>query len=64
MRLPANLAREADLREGDTVLINRTKNGLRVEKRFGSRLEARLATVLEPEEEVGAGRSIGAETAE
>jgi len=61
VRLPAAIARDLDLQEGDRVSLRRVAGGLVMERVAGSRLEARLATVREPEAEVGAGRATGAE---
>jgi antitoxin component of MazEF toxin-antitoxin module len=64
VRLPAAMARDLDLREGDRVALRRIAGGLVVERSARGRLEARLATVREPEAEVGAGRALGAEAVE
>jgi antitoxin component of MazEF toxin-antitoxin module len=64
VRLPAALARDLDLHEGDRVALRRTAGGLIVEPTARTRLEARLATVRGTEDEVGAGRTVGAEAIE
>jgi AbrB family looped-hinge helix DNA binding protein len=64
VRIPAGIARELDLRSGDRVTIRLVDDGVMIERPKRSRLAARLATVLEPESEVGAGRALGAESLE
>ena len=64
VRLPAPLARELDLRDGDRVRLKRTKEGLLLEPIKGSRLDAWLATVKEHEGEVPSGPAVGAEILE
>jgi antitoxin component of MazEF toxin-antitoxin module len=64
VRLPAALARELDLHDGDRVAVRRVEEGMIIERPRRTRLEARLATVREREGEVGAGRSFGAESIE
>jgi antitoxin MazE len=64
VRLPAAIARDLDLREGDRVALRRVEGGLIMERSARARLEARLATVREPEPEAGAGRALGAEVTE
>jgi antitoxin component of MazEF toxin-antitoxin module len=64
VRLPAGVARELDLRDGDRVQLRTTDAGILIERPKRSRLEARLATVLEREAETGAGRAVGKEAAE
>jgi antitoxin component of MazEF toxin-antitoxin module len=61
VRLPAALARDLDLHEGDRVTVRRIENGVAVERQYGTRLAALLATVREPEAEIGGGRSRGNE---
>ena len=61
VRLPASLAREMELHDGDRVEVRRVPEGLILERPARSRLAARLATVREREVEVGAGRALGAE---
>jgi antitoxin MazE len=61
VRLPAAIARELDLRDGDEVNLRRIKDGIALERPARSRLEARLATVREREAEVSAGRAVGRE---
>ncbi|MBV8371525.1 MAG: AbrB/MazE/SpoVT family DNA-binding domain-containing protein [Candidatus Eremiobacteraeota bacterium] len=48
VRLPAALARDLDLREGDIVTLRRIDGGVAVERRHGSRLSAMLRTVQGP----------------
>jgi antitoxin component of MazEF toxin-antitoxin module len=64
VRLPAALARELDLHDGDRVAIRRVEEGMIIESPRRSRLEARLATVRERETEVGAGHAVGTESFE
>ena len=62
VRLPAALARELDLHEGDVVTLRRIQRGIAVEHSPGSELDALLATVREPEkEEWGTGPAVGNE---
>ena len=61
VRVPSAIARELDLREGDEVGLRRIEGGIALERPARSRLAARLATVTEPEAEVGRGRSVGRE---
>ncbi len=61
VRLPAVLARDLGFCEGDRVAVRRVGEALLVERPPQARLAARLATVREPEAEVGAGRAVGAE---
>jgi antitoxin component of MazEF toxin-antitoxin module len=61
IRLPAALARDVDLREGDLVTLRRTERGVAVERRLGCRLAAMLATVREPEGEFETGPAVGNE---
>jgi antitoxin MazE len=61
VRLPAAIARELDLRDGDEIRLRRIKYGIALERPTRSRLEARLATVKEREDEVGFGRAVGRE---
>lgn len=61
VRLPAALARDLDLREGDEVGLRRIKGGVALECPARSRLAARLATVKGREPEIGR-RSMGRET--
>ncbi|HEY0615250.1 MAG TPA: AbrB/MazE/SpoVT family DNA-binding domain-containing protein [Candidatus Elarobacter sp.] len=62
VRLPAALARDLDLHEGDVVTLRRIDSGVAVERRHGSRLEAMLATVSGPAEgEWDTGPSVGRE---
>jgi antitoxin component of MazEF toxin-antitoxin module len=64
VRLPATLARELGLREGDRVTLRRCDEGLVIERSARARLAARLATVKSEETEIGAGRAVGAELLE
>ncbi len=64
VRLPAALARDLGLREGDSVELRRVENGLVLERSPRARLEERLATVRGPEAEIGAGRACGVENFE
>lgn len=64
VRVPAALARELDLHDGDSVALRRVEEGIIIERPRRSRLEARLATVRERESEVGAGRTVGTESFE
>jgi antitoxin MazE len=61
VRLPAAIARELDLRDGDEVSLRRIKDGIALERPARSRLGARLATVKEREAELGFGRTVGRE---
>ncbi len=64
VRLPAAFARDLELHEGDRVTLQRAEGGLLILASPQSRLLARLATVGEPESELGAGRTVGAESFE
>jgi antitoxin component of MazEF toxin-antitoxin module len=61
VRLPAALARELDLHEGDRVTLRRIDHGVAVERKHGTRLAALLATVREPEPEIASGPPVGNE---
>ncbi|HEY6235417.1 MAG TPA: AbrB/MazE/SpoVT family DNA-binding domain-containing protein [Candidatus Elarobacter sp.] len=61
VRLPAVLARDLDLHEGDRVTLRRIDHGVAVERRHGTRLAAWPATVREPEAEIGGGAPLGNE---
>jgi antitoxin MazE len=61
VRLPAAIARELDLRDGDEISLRRIKDGIALERPARSRLEARLATVKEREAELGFGQAVGRE---
>ena len=61
VRLPAGLARDLDLHEGDRVTLRRIDHGVAVELQHGTRLAALLATVREPEPEIGGGAPVGNE---
>jgi antitoxin component of MazEF toxin-antitoxin module len=64
VRLPVGIARQLDLRDGDTVVLRTVDEGVVIERPKRSRLAARLATVRGCEPEIGAGRAVGAEFAE
>jgi len=64
VRLPAALARELGLREGESVGLRRVEDGLVLERSPRTRLESRLATVCGPEPEIGAGIARGVENVE
>lgn len=61
VRLPAALARDLGLHEGDPVTLRRVGDGVMIERSPQARLRARLATVRTREGEVGAGRAVGVE---
>src|ERR1700681_551697 len=61
VRLPAALARDLDLHEGDHVTLRRIDHGAAVERRHGTRLASWLATVRGPEAEIGGGAPLGHE---
>jgi len=61
VRLPAAWARDLDLHEGDHVTLRRIDRGIAVERRHGTRLAEWLATVREPETEVGGRMPVGRE---
>jgi antitoxin component of MazEF toxin-antitoxin module len=61
VRLPAPLARELDLREGDSVTLHRANGGILLQRPARSRLATRLATVVGREEEVPIGPLRGKE---
>jgi antitoxin component of MazEF toxin-antitoxin module len=62
VRLPAALARDLDLREGDVVTLRRIDGGVAVERRPGARLAAMLATVTGAQEgEWDTGPDVGRE---
>ncbi|MGH7708990.1 MAG: AbrB/MazE/SpoVT family DNA-binding domain-containing protein [Vulcanimicrobiaceae bacterium] len=64
VRLPAAIARDLDLHEGDRVALRRVEGGLLLERDPQARLRARLATVRGAEDEVGPDRAVGAENFE
>jgi antitoxin component of MazEF toxin-antitoxin module len=65
VRLPAALARDLDLREGDVVTLRRIESGLALERPHGSRLAAWLRTVTDPPAgEWDAGPDLGNERVE
>ena len=61
VRLPAAVARELDLRDGDRVTLRTLDGTVVVERPKQSRLAAMLATVRETEPEIDTGPAIGAE---
>lgn len=61
VRLPAALARELELSEGDSVSIERVDHGLLLTRNPLGRLQKRLSTVRELEADVGTGEAVGAE---
>jgi antitoxin MazE len=61
VRIPAAIARELDLKDGDEMRLRRTRDGIALERPARTRLAARLATVAEREAEVAAGRAVGRE---
>jgi len=64
VRVPAALARELDLREGDRVMIRSLDDGLFISRSGRSRLADLLASVREPEAEIATGPALGAESIE
>ena len=64
VRLPAALARELDFRDGDSVLLRRSKRGIVVERAFVRPLTAWLQTVREAELEVCGRNAAGREMPE
>jgi antitoxin component of MazEF toxin-antitoxin module len=61
VRLPAAMASELDLREGDEISLRRIEGDIALERPVRSRLAARLATVAQRETEIGAGPALGRE---
>ena len=61
VRLPVAIARELDVRDGDRVVLRSVEDGVIIQRRRGSRLAARLATVQAPEPEFATGSAVGAE---
>jgi antitoxin component of MazEF toxin-antitoxin module len=62
VRLPSALARDLDLHEGDRVRLRKHASFLIIEPaRREDSLEAMLATVTEPENELNTGHARGAE---
>ena len=61
VRLPVALARELNLREGDTVVLRSVEGSIVVERPQRSRLDMWLDTVKSAEAEVGAGVAAGVE---
>lgn len=64
LRLPAALARDLDLHEGDSVALRRVDDGFVLQRSPRARLRARLATVRTREPEIGVGRALGEEDME
>ena len=60
VRLPAALAKELEMREGDRVTMRRVGSGLVIEREYRPSLEEMLALVREPEGEWLTGE-VGAE---
>jgi antitoxin MazE len=62
VRLPAALARELELREGDNVTIKRSGSAIVLERAYRGTLDEMLATVHgAPEGELSTGSALGAE---
>jgi antitoxin component of MazEF toxin-antitoxin module len=61
VRIPATIARELDLKDGDEMRLRRIKGGIALERSAHTRLAARLATVVGSEAEVSTGRAVGRE---
>jgi len=64
VRIPVAVARELDLRAGDTVLLRTVAEGVFIERSKQGRLATRLATVTVAEAEIGTGHAVGAEVFE
>ncbi|TAM58564.1 AbrB/MazE/SpoVT family DNA-binding domain-containing protein [bacterium] len=64
VRVPAPIARNLDLHEGQKVEVRQVDGRLVIEPARGSRLAARLATVREPETEIVLGPARGVEVLE
>lgn len=64
IRIPSAIARSLDFREGDAVTVRASAAGVIVERATLSRLEQRLATVVEMEPEFITGAARGREAAE
>lgn len=64
VRLPAAIARDLGLHEGDRVTLRRIERGVAVERAPGGRLAEWLATVREAEPEIRTGPAVGAEAIE
>jgi antitoxin component of MazEF toxin-antitoxin module len=64
VRLPAAVARDLNLHEGDRVSLRRVADTLILEAAPQARLQRRLATVTSAEEEVGPRQPMGAENLE
>lgn len=64
IRIPSAIARSLDFREGDAVTVRASAAGVIVERATLSRLEQRLATVVEMEPEFISGVARGREVAE
>ncbi|MBV9233643.1 MAG: AbrB/MazE/SpoVT family DNA-binding domain-containing protein [Candidatus Eremiobacteraeota bacterium] len=61
VRLPAAVARELGICEGDEMSLRRTARGIALERPARSRLELRLATVRGRESETHTGHAFGRE---
>lgn len=61
VRIPASIARELDLKDGDEMNLRRIQDGIALERPSRSRLAARLATVNGREPELSTGRAVGRE---
>jgi antitoxin MazE len=61
IRLPAGLAKEMQMREGDSVMIERDGTRLTIEREELPTLEEMLATVTAREAELETGSALGAE---
>ena len=61
VRLPVAIARELDVHDGDRVVLRIVEDGVIIQRRRGSRLAARLATVRASEAELSTGAAVGAE---
>ena len=62
VRLPAALAKELEMREGDSVMMRRVGSGLVIEREYRPSLDEMLATVRGVEGEWDTGQAQGAET--
>jgi antitoxin component of MazEF toxin-antitoxin module len=61
VRLPAALARDLDLHEGDVVTLRRHASALIIEPSPHAQFAAMLETVKEPEREFATGPAVGEE---
>lgn len=64
VRVPAPIAHNLGLHDGQKVEVRQVDGHLVIEPARGSRLAARLATVREPEAEIALGPALGAEAIE